>query len=808
MSATATLKTLLLGEDRGTSKMLTEAGASAEKTSGHMKHMGSVVATAAKAFVAFEAVEKVGEFLKTSTEAAVEDQAAQRKLALALHNTTGATREQVSSVNEWLGAQSMALGVSKDDLMPAFQRLAESTGSVTKAQREMKVALDVSAGTGKSLSVVSAALMKANNGTTASLSRLGLKTKDASGKTLTLNQALAKMSQTFKGQAQARAQSFQGQMDRLHSTLHEVEVKIGAGLIPVLSGFANIVLQKVVPAVETFASWWEETVAPALTKVAHIIGGVLGPVLAGLGRFIEKNSAFMKPFAMALGGVAIAIGVVTLATAAFSAALNSTGIPLIIIGIAALIAGLVVLYERSAKFRDIIGTVGQIIRTQVWPIIQKFAAFVTGTLVPAIVKIAQKIGQNLKPIFDQLVQTFQAKVLPAMQKLFAKFQQWQPAIQKVIGFVLKLEGKWLEFQAKILGKVLPVVIKLIGWLISKLVPAIINTITFVAKIIAALVNFGASLVTAGQKVAAFAGKVATQVGKVVTFFVQLPGKVLTAIGNLGHLLWNAGTQIIDGLIGGVQSKISSLTSALHKITSLIPLHKGPLSKDRKLLTPAGVAIMEGLIDGIESRKVKLTAALGKITDFIKAQNDKIKNLVSARAGIVSALQGFGSSVFGASFTDAEGNDATPTASGLIGYQSQQLAQAQQLKGDIAKLLKMGLSKSLIMQLVNAGPSGMANIHALAQGSAADVAQLNSLNAQTNAALSSAGNAAGGSLYNAQIAEASKDRSAGHAIARELEKMLRKQDKNTIVEIHLEGKTIQMSLLQLKRNNGGKKLGLT
>lgn len=806
MAATATLKTLLLGEDRGTSKMLTEAGASAEKTSGHMKHMGSVVATAAKAFVAFEAVEKVGEFLKTSTEAAVEDQAAQRKLALALHNTTGATKEQISSVNEWLGAQSMALGVSKDDLMPAFQRLAESTGSVTKAQREMKVALDVSAGTGKSLSVVSAALMKANNGTTASLSRLGLKTKDAAGKTLTLNQALTKMSQTFKGQAQARAQSFQGQMDRLHSTLHEVEVKIGAGLIPVLSGFANIVLAKVVPAVETFASWWEKSVAPALTKVAHIIGGVLGPVMAGLGRFIEKNSAFMKPFAMALGGVAIAIGVVTLATAAFSAALNSTGIPLIIIGIAALIAGLVVLYERSAKFRDIIGTVGQIITTQVWPIIKKFAAFVTGTLVPAIVKIAQKIGQNLKPIFDQLVQTFQAKVLPAMQKLFAKFQQWQPAIQKVIGFVLKLEGKWLEFQAKILGKVLPVVIKLIGWLISKLVPAIINTITFVAKVVTALVSFGSALGTAAGKVADFAGKVATQVGNVVKFFVQLPGKILHGIGNLTTLLFQKGKDLITGLVNGVKSAISSAGSAISGLIHKIPGLRAETGRGTGL--SLGQQILAGLVDGIQNGWVRAKVALGKVMDYIKAQTDKIKGLMSAKAGVVSSLQGFGSSVFGATFTDAEGNDVAPGTSSLIGYQSQQLAQAQQLKGDISKLLKMGLSKSLIMQMVNAGPSGMANIHALAQGSAADVAQLNSLNAQTNAALTAAGSAAGGSLYNAQIHEATKDRNAAQSIAHEIEKMLRKQDKNTIVEIHLEGKTLQMSLLQLKRNNGGKKLGLT
>lgn len=135
------------------------------------------------------AAEKVGEFFKSSIDAAGDDAAAQRRLGIALENSTHARKDQIDGVDDWITAQSEATGVSKDDLIPVFQQLASSTGSITKAQKEMKVALDTSAGTGKSLAVVGSALMKANNGTTASLARLGLKTKETTANTVGIQKA-------------------------------------------------------------------------------------------------------------------------------------------------------------------------------------------------------------------------------------------------------------------------------------------------------------------------------------------------------------------------------------------------------------------------------------------------------------------------------------------------------------------------------------------------------------------------------------------------------------------------------------------
>lgn len=84
----------------------------------------------------------------------------------------------------------------------------------------------------------------------------------------------------------------------------------------------------------------------------------------------------------------------------------------------------------------------------------------------------------------------------------------------------------------------------------------------------------------------------------------------------GSLLYNAGKNLIQGLINGVYDKLGSLRSAFSYVTSLIPSWKGPEEKDRKLLQPAGRAIMEGLNVGIEDGLPNLHRTLGDVTNSI------------------------------------------------------------------------------------------------------------------------------------------------------------------------------------------------
>jgi tape measure domain-containing protein len=114
------------------------------------------------------------------------------------------------------------------------------------------------------------------------------------------------------------------------------------------------------------------------------------------------------------------------------------------------------------------------------------------------------------------------------------------------------------------------------------------------------------------------GSLATSVRtKAWGFIRSLTGVIRSGVKNFGGLLWNAGANLISGLIGGIDSMFDSLRTKLSGVGAFIRAHKGPPAKDAVMLRPAGKLIMRGLIDGIEAGKADLGRSLGQIgTDYL------------------------------------------------------------------------------------------------------------------------------------------------------------------------------------------------
>lgn len=259
----ATLKLLMLGEDRSAGKTLDGVGNKAEKAGGHLHNVGKIAAGVFAGGALLEGAKAAGEAFIDMGKNAMEDAAASRRLAVALKNTTGATKEQVAGVENWISKQGVALGVTDDELRPAFQRLAQSTGDIGKAQQLASLAMDASAGSGKSLKVVTEALAKANAGNMGALSKLGVRIKDTEGKTMSFDQVTQQMAKTFHGQAAAAADSASGKFDRLKLIFDETKESIGYKLIPIALALADFFLNKVVPAVQMLGAKFSEFQARA-----------------------------------------------------------------------------------------------------------------------------------------------------------------------------------------------------------------------------------------------------------------------------------------------------------------------------------------------------------------------------------------------------------------------------------------------------------------------------------------------------------------------------------------------------------------
>ena len=251
MAGTRTLKLSILADVDNLKKELNKGekevegfGGKLEKFSGAAKAAFAAAAAAAAGYAVKLAVDGV--------KAAIEDEAAQKRLQLALQNVTKATDAQIAAVEEQIKQTSLATGVTDDKLRPALQRLAVATGSVEKSQELLSLALDVSAATGKDVESVAAALAKAYDGNLSSLTRLGVGLSATEAKTLGFEGVVKQLSQTFGGAAATQADTFQGRIQRLQVAFDETKETVGTALLPIIERLLRFITDTAIPAFQNF----------------------------------------------------------------------------------------------------------------------------------------------------------------------------------------------------------------------------------------------------------------------------------------------------------------------------------------------------------------------------------------------------------------------------------------------------------------------------------------------------------------------------------------------------------------------------
>jgi len=183
-------------------------------------------------------------------KAAIEDEAAQIRLATSLKNATGATNEMIVAVEQQILKTSLATGVADDKLRPALSRLALSTGDVTKAQDLLSLALDISQATGKGLDSVANSLGKAFDGNTAALGKLGVGLSSAELKSMSFEEVQTRLSDLFGGAAAANADTYAGKIARLKVGFSEAKETLGFALLPQLEKFVSFLNLQAMPSLD------------------------------------------------------------------------------------------------------------------------------------------------------------------------------------------------------------------------------------------------------------------------------------------------------------------------------------------------------------------------------------------------------------------------------------------------------------------------------------------------------------------------------------------------------------------------------
>lgn len=266
---------------RKAQKAFAQLETTTQKASYAMKQWGGPAATAAIGAVTAELVRAV--------KGAAEDQKSQEQLKIALENTVGANQQQVAAVEDSVTALMYQTATADDELRPALSKLVRATQDVTQAQSLLKLALDISAGSGRDLSSVTSALSRAALGSFTALTKLGIPLDQNAIKAKDLDGVLSGLASSFSGAASKNAQTFEGQLKTLKIAVGEVEENIGKQLIPILSDYAAVLVSLTTDTAKAESStktWFDRL----KSGIGYLISNTpaLGPALKALGFVNDK----------------------------------------------------------------------------------------------------------------------------------------------------------------------------------------------------------------------------------------------------------------------------------------------------------------------------------------------------------------------------------------------------------------------------------------------------------------------------------------------------------------------------------------
>lgn len=199
-------------------------------------------------------------------------------------------------------------------------------------------------------------------------------------------------------------------------------------------------------------------------------------------------------------------------------------------------------------------------------------------------------------------------VVSAIWNAIANFLR--PIIQGIVSWITDV---WNNFQR--------------GWsilwdAISSVINAVWNAIrSFVEPIVSGIVNFISSTWNGLISIVSdifnnVKNAIMEPIQNALDFIGTIKDTVVGFFSNAGDWLFNAGKNIIQGFLDGLQNMLGGITDFFTGLTSMIPEIKGPPEKDKVLLTKNGKLIMKSLYNGLASE-------MGNVEELLNGMNTTI-----------------------------------------------------------------------------------------------------------------------------------------------------------------------------------------
>lgn len=445
----------------------------------------------------------------------------------------------------------------------------------------------------------------------------GIKTSFSNVKTAVVKGLANVLSAIDNGMKSAGLGSIAQNFDKLKTVVNQVFSAITKAIPPVISVIATFIqlIGNIINALKPFLP-------------------VLLPIITTWGAFmvqLKGVGAVVKTFNQVKSAIT---GVMSTMKILF-AIMAANPITVFIGLIAALVAAFVYFYNTNEEFRNKVNQAWQSILDFIQPIVETISNFIQtvfGVLATwwsenqqTILSIVQTVWGVIQGVFEFAMIAIQAVVSLVLGQMQAGWEIWSNVISGIVQVAWALISNIFSGSLDNILAVVTFVIKQVQLVID----TVMNVIQGIIKTVWSLItgDWQGALDGINQIVGAFGKYITGTFDNVMGLAKDLIKNGIDTIKGIFDSLskinlLDIGKTIIDGFVKGLKSAWEAGKKFIGRIGNWIKEHKGPIRKDRKLLTPAGNAIMNGLNSG-------LTGGFRDVQSNVSGMGDMIANAINS-----------------------------------------------------------------------------------------------------------------------------------------------------------------------------------
>jgi TP901 family phage tail tape measure protein len=412
-------------------------------------------------------------------------------------------------------------------------------------------------------------------------------------------------------------------------------------LVPQLAAAFQTAWQRMQPAIEAIAGFVKTRLAPAFTQISGAIktamptiltvARFLGTALANSIKIVGAVLGWLIPKLLQIAGPVFSFFVGALARSIAAIKIVGQVVGAVFGFIISLISGVVSFLISAFNFiappvMAVFGLIANIVK-------MAFSAISSAVMVWWAIMSA---------VFSTLVSIVAEPVSQAFnlvkKVITTVFDFLSPYVSKVLGAIVD----YFKSRFDLAKKIVSVVFAAIKQTISNAVSVIMSVIARISAIVSMISGYFNRL-----RSAASGG-----VSSLLSFVGSIPGKVVSALGRLGSLLFNAGKDLIRGLLNGINNMAGAV---IGKAKELANSAKDAIAGALKIGSPSRITTQfgewtgEGFANGIEKSTFRVVraaelAAMAARNSLAQLPVDYSGSVSSAMARASYASAGAGRSV--------------------------------------------------------------------------------------------------------------------------------------------------------------------